>query len=187
MICNYFQQIFLLYDDHLTVRNHVEVLSRNFSTKPVLVKWSLHVVILWDWIWDHLALKFRSSKFSAETFLHHSCSWTDHFMLVGFLLIFLESKIIHGFRHFNIIQMASWTEAIKRRRRLRSLVWQKKRRRLLPFLPSEDPDRRLKQMGSLATALTTLQMEFSDDLTYVPGMASRSANQAEFEEGGMQV
>lgn len=42
-------------------------------------------------------------------------------------------------------------------------------------------------MGSLATALTTLQMEFSDDLTYVPGMASRSANQAEFEEGGMQV
>ena len=66
-------------------------------------------------------------------------------------------------------------------------MWQKKRRRLLPFRPSEDPDRRLKQMGSLATALTTLKMEFSDDLTYVPGMASRSANQAEFEDGGMQV
>lgn len=42
-------------------------------------------------------------------------------------------------------------------------------------------------MGSLAHALTALQMEFSDDLTYMPGMAPRSANQAEFEEGGMQV
>ncbi|XP_022932012.1 probable Histone-lysine N-methyltransferase ATXR5 isoform X1 [Cucurbita moschata] len=103
---------------------------------------------------------------------------------------FSQKKIIDFFR----IQKCNDEEApylsaqaIKRRRRLRPLVWQKKRRRLLPFRPSEDPDRRLKQMGSLATALTTLKMEFSDDLTYVPGMASRSANQAEFEDGGMQV
>ncbi|XP_022143539.1 probable Histone-lysine N-methyltransferase ATXR5 isoform X2 [Momordica charantia] len=103
---------------------------------------------------------------------------------------FSQKKIIDFFR----IQKCKDEEApylsaqaIKRRRRLRSLVWQKKRRRLLPFLPSEDPARRLKQMGSLATALTTFQMEFSDDLTYVPGMASRSANQAEYEDGGMQV
>ncbi|KAJ9177787.1 hypothetical protein P3X46_012960 [Hevea brasiliensis] len=75
----------------------------------------------------------------------------------------------------------------KRRRRSGSLVYQKKRRRLLPFIPSEDPAERSKQMGTLASALMALQMEFSDDLTYLPSMASRSANQAKFEEGGMQV
>lgn len=30
-------------------------------------------------------------------------------------------------------------------------------------------------------------MEFSNKLTYVPGMARRRANQAKFENGGMQV
>lgn len=74
-----------------------------------------------------------------------------------------------------------------RKRRRRSLVYQKKRRRLLPFIPSEDPAQRLKQMGTLASALTALQMEFSDDLTYLPGMAPQLANQAKFEQGGMQV
>lgn len=64
---------------------------------------------------------------------------------------------------------------------------QKKRRRLLPFVPSEDRSQRLKQMGSLASALTTLKMEFSDDLTYSPGMAPKSANRSDFEDGGMQV
>nr|5VAC_A Chain A, Probable Histone-lysine N-methyltransferase ATXR5 [Ricinus communis] len=73
------------------------------------------------------------------------------------------------------------------RRRSGSLVYQKRRRRLLPFVSSEDPAQRLKQMGTLASALTELQMEFSDDLTYSSGMAPRSANQARFEEGGMQV
>lgn len=75
----------------------------------------------------------------------------------------------------------------KRRKRSGSLVLLKKRRRLLPFIPSEDPNQRLKQMGTLAYALTALQLEFSDDLTYSPGMAPRSANQAKFENGGMQV
>lgn len=42
-------------------------------------------------------------------------------------------------------------------------------------------------MGTLASALTALQMEFSNDLTYMPGMASTSANQSKFEDGGMQV
>lgn len=32
-----------------------------------------------------------------------------------------------------------------------------------------------------------MQMEFSDDLTYSSDMAPRSANQAKFENGGMQV
>ncbi|XP_022946968.1 probable Histone-lysine N-methyltransferase ATXR5 isoform X1 [Cucurbita moschata] len=103
---------------------------------------------------------------------------------------FSQKKIIDFFRIQKCKDAESpylSAQAIKHRRRLRSLVWQKKSRRLLSFLPSEDPDRRLKQMGSLATALTTLQMEFSDDLTYLPGMASRSANQAELEDGGMQV
>ena len=42
-------------------------------------------------------------------------------------------------------------------------------------------------MRSLATALTALKMEFINELMYLPGMAPRSANQAEFEDGGMQV
>lgn len=63
----------------------------------------------------------------------------------------------------------------------------KRKRRLLPFVPSEDPDQRLKQLGTLASALTALGINYSDDLIYVPGMAPRSANQSEFEKGGMQV
>lgn len=42
-------------------------------------------------------------------------------------------------------------------------------------------------MASLATALTTTGAEFSNELTYVPGMAPRSANQAALERDGMQV
>ena len=63
----------------------------------------------------------------------------------------------------------------------------KKRRRLLPFNPSEEPARRLEQMASLATALTATRTEFSNELTYRPGMAPRSANRAALELGGMQV
>ena len=42
-------------------------------------------------------------------------------------------------------------------------------------------------MGSLASALTTLNIEYSDRLTYMPGMAPESDNQADSENGGMQV
>lgn len=42
-------------------------------------------------------------------------------------------------------------------------------------------------MGSLASALTALKLEFSDELTYSPNMAPRSVNQAKFESGGMQI
>lgn len=76
---------------------------------------------------------------------------------------------------------------VKRRRRRGTLVFQKKRRRLLPYVPSEDPARRLAQMRSLALALTSDNMEFSNDLNYRPGMAPREANQSRFEIGGMQV
>ncbi|KAJ9170234.1 hypothetical protein P3X46_018358 [Hevea brasiliensis] len=102
-----------------------------------------------------------------------------------------QKKIIDFFRIRNgnckKDKCSSLQEMRKCRRRSGSLVYQKKRRRLLPFIPSEDHSERLKQMGILASALTALQMEFSDDLTYMPGMASRSANQAKFKEGGMQV
>ncbi|CDP04739.1 unnamed protein product [Coffea canephora] len=86
--------------------------------------------------------------------------------------------------------MADFTSALdtrKRRKRSGPLVYHKKRRRLLPYIPTEDADLRLKQMGSLASALTAMNIEFSAELTYVRGMAPRSANQAKFEKGGMQV
>ncbi|KAJ6835213.1 putative Histone-lysine N-methyltransferase ATXR5 [Iris pallida] len=76
----------------------------------------------------------------------------------------------------------------KRRRRSMPLVLSKKRRRrILPYITTADAQRRLEQMGSLATALTALKIRFSNDLTYMPGMASRYANQATLEKGGMQV
>lgn len=67
------------------------------------------------------------------------------------------------------------------------LAMYKRRRRILPYTPSADPQRRFEQMGTLATALIALNMEFSNDLTYVPGMAPVSANKAKLEKGGMQV
>lgn len=81
----------------------------------------------------------------------------------------------------------SCNEFRKTKRRTASLIIAKKKRRLLPFVPTEDPAKRLKQMGSLATALTSVGVEFSDELTYRPGMAPRSANKATMEKGGMQV
>lgn len=42
-------------------------------------------------------------------------------------------------------------------------------------------------MASLATALTSLKLEFSNELTYVPRMAPRYKNRASLEKGGMQV
>ena len=63
----------------------------------------------------------------------------------------------------------------------------KKRRRILPFVPSEDAARRQKQLASLATALTTSKTEFSNEMTYMPNMAPRSSNVARLEVGSMQV
>ncbi|CAN6542383.1 unnamed protein product [Malus baccata var. baccata] len=106
---------------------------------------------------------------------------------------FSQKKIIDFFRiqkpsdHDPKDKCASPQDTRKRRRRSGSLVLQKRRRRILPFVSSEDPAQRLKQMGSLASALTALHMEFSDNLTYMPRMAHRSANQSKFEDGGMQI
>jgi [histone H3]-lysine27 N-methyltransferase len=83
---------------------------------------------------------------------------------------------------------AAAPEVKKRKRKPAGpLLVSKKKRRLLPFNPSEDPAQRLRQMASLATALTATGAVFSNHLTYVPGMAPRSANRAALEAGGMQV
>ncbi|WCJ27598.1 Histone-lysine N-methyltransferase ATXR6 [Euphorbia peplus] len=101
----------------------------------------------------------------------------------------VQTKIIDFFR----IQRSSeylkklGQDSLKKRRRSSSLVMSKKKRKLLAFNPSDDPERRLEQMGSLATALTSSGTQFTNELTYRPGMAPRSANSPALEKGGMQV
>ncbi|WVZ18543.1 hypothetical protein V8G54_005865 [Vigna mungo] len=104
---------------------------------------------------------------------------------------FSQKRIIDFFgirrSYFYADDKSSSQDAKKRRKRSRPLVLHKKKRRLLPFVPTKDPAQRLKQMGSLASALTALNIEFCDHLTYLPGMAPRSANRAELENGDMQI
>ncbi|GJN18855.1 hypothetical protein PR202_gb06061 [Eleusine coracana subsp. coracana] len=98
----------------------------------------------------------------------------------------IQTKIVDFFK----IQRSPDLAEVKKRKRKPSgalVVSKKKKRKLLPFNPSEDPAQRLRQMASLATALTATGAVFSNDLTYVPGMAPRSANRAALESGGMQV
>ncbi|XP_059625436.1 histone-lysine N-methyltransferase ATXR6 [Cornus florida] len=114
-----------------------------------------------------------------------SCS--NHHKLKNFPMV--QTKIVDFFRiqrSSESIQKLSQDNR-KRRKRTSSLLVSKKRRKLLPFNPSEDPTRRLEQMASLATALMATQAEFSNELTFRPGMAPRSANCAALEHGGMQV
>nr|GMD51681.1 histone-lysine N-methyltransferase ATXR6 [Ipomoea batatas] len=75
----------------------------------------------------------------------------------------------------------------KKRKRSSGLGRSKKRRKLLAFNPTRDPTRRLEQMASLATALTAAGAEFSNELTYISGVAPREANRAALEREGMQV
>lgn len=63
----------------------------------------------------------------------------------------------------------------------------KKSRNLVLHTPASDLKRRLEQMASLATALTSTGVTFSDELTYYPGLAPRASNLAAMENGGMQV
>ncbi|XP_009617084.1 histone-lysine N-methyltransferase ATXR6-like [Nicotiana tomentosiformis] len=115
-----------------------------------------------------------------------SCVYTNN--LNQFPLV--QTKIVDFFRiqrPTNSIDKLNPDCQKKRKRSSSSLVVSKKRRRLLPFNPCEDPTRRLEQMASLATALTTAGAEFSNELTYMSGMAARSANRAALERDGMQV
>ncbi|EYU30406.1 hypothetical protein MIMGU_mgv1a021218mg, partial [Erythranthe guttata] len=75
----------------------------------------------------------------------------------------------------------------KRRRRTSTLEVRKKRRRLLTHVPSQDLARRLAHMRSLAIAMTSQNLEYSNELTYNPSIAPRSANRSSFENGGMQT
>ncbi|KAL9240557.1 hypothetical protein vseg_014761 [Gypsophila vaccaria] len=102
----------------------------------------------------------------------------------------VQTKIVDFFRiqkpSFEVEKPTSDTR--KRKKRSSGLaVSKKKSRKLLPFIPTDDPERRLEQMASLATALMATGTEFSNELTYVSGMAPRSANRAALEKGGMQV
>ncbi|CAN7037511.1 unnamed protein product [Brassica rapa subsp. trilocularis] len=102
-----------------------------------------------------------------------------------------QRKIMHFFRieKFDVTEKPelSQEETIKHKRKFRPLTLTKRRRRLLPFVPSKDPNQRDAQLRTLASALTTLKMKYSNELTYIPGMAPRSANQSMFEIGGVQV
>ncbi|XP_078440086.1 TRITHORAX-RELATED PROTEIN 6 isoform X2 [Wolffia australiana] len=100
----------------------------------------------------------------------------------------VQTKIVDFFRIQRPLlgSEAAWRKQQKRRR-AGGLVVAKKKRKLLPFSPSEDPKRRLAQMASLATALTATGTQFSDFLTYSPGMVPRSANCPALEREGMQV
>ncbi|KAL3524430.1 hypothetical protein ACH5RR_017264 [Cinchona calisaya] len=117
-----------------------------------------------------------------------SCSIHKSLRLTTFPLV--QTKIVDFFRIQRSSQSPDTITQDGRKRKKRtssSLVMSKKRRKLLPFNPSEDPTRRLEQMASLATALTATGTEFSNELTYIPGMAQRTANCAAFEREGMQV
>uniref|UniRef100_A0A7N0RED1 [histone H3]-lysine(27) N-methyltransferase n=1 Tax=Kalanchoe fedtschenkoi TaxID=63787 RepID=A0A7N0RED1_KALFE len=108
--------------------------------------------------------------------------------LTSFPLV--QTKIIDFFRiERNNLSTHKPTnqESRKRKKRSSCISMKKKLRRLLPFVPTQDPNRRLQQMASLATALTATRTEFSDKLTYTPGMAPRSANSPALEREGMQV
>ncbi|CAI0436956.1 unnamed protein product [Linum tenue] len=102
----------------------------------------------------------------------------------------VQTKIIDFFRIQRApgpVQSELSQDSQRKRKRSGSLVMSKKKRKLLPFNPSEDPERRLEQMRSLATALIASGTQFRDELTYQPGGAPRSANRAALEKGGMQV
>ncbi|KAL5718738.1 Histone-lysine N-methyltransferase atxr6 [Ranunculus cassubicifolius] len=99
----------------------------------------------------------------------------------------VQTKIIDFFRIQKPLE--SPQKIIKDgRKKRKGLVMSKKKRRLLSFSPSEDPKRRLEQMASLATAMKATGMEeFNNELSYVKGMAPKSANCAALEKDGMQV
>lgn len=102
----------------------------------------------------------------------------NQFIRIYFLVLILGSS-----ESFVLL----FVDCRKRRRRASGLVVSKKKRKLLPFIPTKDCTRRMEQMASLATALMATGTEFSNELTYIPGMAPRWANCAALERGGMQV
>ncbi|CAN6859074.1 unnamed protein product [Brassica oleracea] len=101
----------------------------------------------------------------------------------------VQTKLIDFFRikRSSCYISCSPPDNIGKKRKRTSLVMSKKKRKLLPYNPTVDPQRRLEQMASLATALRASNTEFSNKLTYVHSKALRSANKAVLEKGGMQI
>ncbi|XAR73204.1 Histone-lysine N-methyltransferase [Bertholletia excelsa] len=184
---------------------------RKFRSMVDIMKVAKHAVIEHD-DYDHVVcVKCGSGENADELLLCDRCDKGYHMLCLRPIVVrvpigswycpscdvhplvkrFPQKKIIDFFQIQKCSASAgkcpSPEDVRKRRRRTSMLVLHKRRRRLLPFTPTEDPARRLEQMGSLASALTASHMEFSGELTYMPGMAPRSANQAKFEKGGMQV
>jgi hypothetical protein len=101
------------------------------------------------------------------------------------LIIIVSELLLNAYKYHIELTWFCFLDA--RRRKKCSLVMHKKKRRILPYVPTEDGARRLKQMASVATALISSGTEFCNELIYMPTMAPRSSNQAKLEEGGMQV
>ncbi|CAM6089130.1 unnamed protein product [Calypogeia fissa] len=99
----------------------------------------------------------------------------------------VQKKIIDFFRIQKLPYGIPFSEAKKRRRNSGGLTIPKKSRNLVLHTPTKDLRRRLEQMASLATALTSAGVTFSDELTYLSGLAPRASNCASLEKGGMQV
>ena len=57
----------------------------------------------------------------------------------------------------------------------------------MPFVPTQDQARILEKMGSIVIVVTSVGVEFSDELTYRPGMDLGLANKDMMEKDGMQV
>lgn len=132
-------------------------------------------------------------RFQSCTYKQDGNIWNMHvfislYSLCGIVFsVTLLLTIILFLTGFSILYFIEWLDSSKRKRKTRALVHRKKKRKLLPYVPSKDPESRLQQLQTLASALTSLNLEFSDDLTYPPAMAPKSANKANLEKGGMQV
>jgi hypothetical protein len=111
--------------------------------------------------------------------------FVEHTLLKHKLIIIVSELLLNAYKYYIELTWFCFLDA--RRRKKRSLVMHKKKRRILPYVPTEDGARRLKQMASVATALISSETEFCNELIYMPAMAPRSSNQARLEEGGMQV
>ncbi|KAM3309654.1 hypothetical protein ACQJBY_030749 [Aegilops geniculata] len=150
-----------------------------FCLRPILPR-----VPAGDWFCPSCAAATSAASLSAKSAAVVQAKMPKQFPLI-------QTKIVDFFKiqRRPAFAAAEPPEGKKRKRKAASalVVSKKKSRKLLPFTPNEDPVRRLTQMASLATALTATGAVFSNELTYVPGMAPRSANQSALEAGGMQV
>ncbi|KAE8678254.1 putative Histone-lysine N-methyltransferase ATXR5 [Hibiscus syriacus] len=137
-----------------------------------------------------------SGDFGSKLLLCDKCDKGYHLFCLRPILVsvpkvfpLVQTKIVDFFRIQRSSDAIENQEKgnIKKRKRACSLAFSKRKRKLLAYNPTEDPERRLEQMASLATALKASGTEYSNELTYRPSMALRSANCAALEKGGMQV